>query len=76
MIVERPLNGYSAKVALDSEDATLEEVTINEHTGFYKLKDGIHTLYFFDNNNYYKIKTNNLSKTEMIRIAESFEMVV
>ena len=76
LIVERPLNGYSAKVALDSEDAPLEEVTINEHTGFYNFKDGIYSLYFFDNNNFYKIKTNNLSKTEMIRIAESFEMVV
>ena len=76
LIVERPLNGYSAKVALDSEDTPLEEVTINEHTGFYNFKDGIYSLYFFDNNNFYKIKTNNLSKTEMIRIAESFEMVV
>ena len=76
LIVERPLNGYSAKVALDSEDAPLEEVTINEHTGFFNFKDGIYSLYFFDNNNFYKIKTNNLSKTEMIRIAESFEMVV
>ena len=54
----------------------MEEVTINEHTGFYNFKDGIYSLYFFDNNNFYKIKTNNLSKTEMIQIAESFEMVV
>ena len=76
LIVERPLNGYSAKVALDSEDTTLEEVTINGHTGFYKVKDGVHTLNFFDNNNYYKIKSNDLSKKEIIRIAESFEMVV
>lgn len=76
LIVERPLNGYSAKVALDSEDTPLEEVTINEHTGFYNFKDGIYSLYFFDNNNFYKIKTNNLSKTEMIQIAESFEMIV
>ena len=76
LIVERPLNGYSAKIALDSEDTTLEEITINEHTGFYNFKDGIYSLYFFDNNNFYKIKTNNLSKTEMIRIAESFEMIV
>lgn len=76
LIVERPLNGYSAKVALDSEDIPLEEVTINEHTGFYNFKDGIYSLYFFDNNNFYILKTNNLSKTEMIRIAESFEMIV
>ena len=76
LIVERPLNGYSAKIALDSEDTTLEEITINGHTGFYKVKDGVHTLNFFDNNNYYKILGNNISKKEIIRIAESFEMVV
>ena len=76
LIVERPLNGYSAKIALDSEDTTLEEITINGHTGFYKVKDGVHTLNFFDNNNYYKIKGNNLSKKEIMRIAESFEMIV
>lgn len=76
LIVERPLNGYSAKIALDSEDTTLEEITINGHTGFYKVKDGVHTLNFFDNNNYYKILGNNISKKEIMRIAESFEMVV
>lgn len=76
LIVERPLNGYSAKIALDSEDTTLEEITINGHTGFYKVKDGVHTLNFFDNHNYYKIKGNNLSKKEIMRIAESFEMIV
>lgn len=76
LIVERPLNGYSAKIALDSEDTTLEEITINGHTGFYKVKDGVHTLYFFDNHNYYKILGNDLSQKEMIRIAESFEMIV
>ena len=76
LIVESPLNAYSAKVALDSEHIPLEEVTINEHTGFYNFKDGIYSLYFFDNNNFYILKTNNLSKTEMIRIAESFEMIV
>ena len=73
LIVERPLNGYSAKIALDSEDTPLEEVTINGHTGFYKVKDGVHTLNFFDNNNYCKILGNDLSQKEMIRIAESFE---
>ena len=76
LIVERPLNGYSAKIALDSEDTPLEEVTINGHTGFYKVKDGVHTLNFFDNNNYCKILGNDLSQKEMIRIAESFEMIV
>ena len=75
-IVQKALNEYTDKLALDSEDTTLEEVTINGHTGFYKVKDGVHTLHFFDNNNYYKIKSNDLSKKEIIRIAESFEMVV
>ena len=75
-IVQKALNEYTDKLALDSEDTTLEEVTINGHTGFYKVKDGVHTLNFFDNNNYYKILGNNISKKEIIRIAESFEMVV
>ena len=76
LIVQRPLNGYHAKIALDSENTILEEVTINEHIGFYSLKDGTHLLYFFDNNNFYNIRTNNLSKKEIIRVAESFEMIV
>lgn len=75
-IVQKALNEYTDKLALDSEDTTLEEVTINGHTGFYKVKDGVHTLNFFDNNNYYKILGNNISKKEIMRIAESFEMVV
>lgn len=76
LIIQKSLNKHNDKIALDSEDIPLEEVTINEHTGFYNFKDGIYSLYFFDNNNFYKIRTNNLSKTEMIRIAESFEMIV
>lgn len=76
MIVQRPLNGYNAKIALDSENTILEEVTINEHTAFYKNKNKIDYLYFFDNNNYYKISGDDLSKKEIIRIAESFEMIV
>ena len=75
-IIQYPINGYNSKFALDSEDTALEEVTVNEYAGFYKVKDGIHTLHFFDNNNYYKIKGNDLSKKEIIRIAESLEMVV
>ena len=55
-IIQYPINGYNSKFALDSEDTALEEVTVNEYAGFYKVKDGIHTLHFFDNNNYYKIK--------------------
>ena len=76
LIVQRPLNGYNAKIALDSENTILEEVTINEHTAFYKNKNKIDYLYFFDNNNYYKISGDDLSKEEIIRIAESFEMIV
>ena len=76
LIVQRPLNGYNAKITLDSENTILEEVTINNHTGFYNSKDGTHFLYFFDNNNFYNIRTNNLPKKEIIRVAESFEMIV
>ena len=76
LIVQRPLNGYNAKIALDSEDTPLEEVTVNQETAFYNFKDNIHSLYFFDNNNFYKIRTNNLPKKEIIRVAESFEMIV
>ena len=75
-IIQSSLNGYNGKSAVDSEDITLEKISVNSHTGFYKVKDGVHTLHFFDNNNYYKIKSNDLSKKEIIRIAESFEMVV
>lgn len=75
-IIQSSMNGYNSKFALDSEDITLEQVSVNEYTGFYKEKDGICTLHFFDNNNYYKIKGNDLSKKEIIRIAESLEMVV
>lgn len=75
LITQKNLNGYDSQVDLDSEDTDLEEVTVNEYKGFYKLKDGVHTLYFFDDNNYYYIGGNALSKKELIRIAESFEMV-
>ena len=75
-IIQSSLNGYNGKIAVDSEDITLEKISVNSHTGFYKVKDGVHTLHFFDNNNYYKIKSNDLSKKEIIRIAESFERVV
>ena len=47
-----------------------------KETAFYNFKDNIHSLYFFDNNNFYKIRTNNLPKKEIIRVAESFEMIV
>ena len=75
-IIQHPLNGHNDKFALDSEDTILEEVNINEYAGFYKIKDSIRTLHFFDNNNSYRIRSNDLSKKEIIRIAESFEMVV
>ncbi len=76
LITQRNINGYDSQVDLDSEDTELEEVTVNAHRGFYKLKNGIHSLHFFDNNNYYKIMGDALSKNELIRIAESYEMVV
>ena len=75
-IIQHPLNGHNDKFALDSEDTILEEVNINEYAGFYKIKDSIRTLHFFDNNNSYRIRSNDLSKKEIIRIAESFEMIV
>lgn len=75
-IIQHPLNGHNDKFASDSEDTILEEVNINEYAGFYKIKDSIRTLHFFDNNNSYRIRSNDLSKKEIIRIAESFEMIV
>ena len=75
-IVQKFLNGYNSKIAVDSEDTTLEKITINQQTAFYKRKNQIDYLYFWDNNNYYQIWGNSLSKKEMIRIAESFEMIV
>lgn len=75
-IVQKFLNGYNSKIAVDSEDTTLEKITINQQTAFYKRKNQIDYLYFWDNNNYYQIWGNSLSKKEIIRIAESFEMVV
>lgn len=75
-IIQHPLNGHNDKFALDSEDTILEEVNINEYAGFYKIKNSIRTLHFFDNNNSYRIRSNDLSKKEIIRIAESFEMIV
>ena len=61
---------------MDSEDVPLEELTINGLRAFYNFKDNIHSLYFLDNNNFYKIRADVLSKKEIIRIAESLEMVV
>ena len=75
-IVQKFLNGYNSKIAVDSEDTTLEKITINQQTAFYKRKNQIDYLYFSQNNNYYQIWGNSLSKKEIIRIAESFEMVV
>ncbi len=51
-------------------------VKVNQTPAFYKKKEGVSTLYFFDNYNYFKIKGENLSKREIIWIAESFEMVL
>ena len=75
-IVQKFLNGYNSTIAVDSEDTTLEKITINQQTAFYKRKNQIDYLYFSQNNNYYQIWGNSLSKKEIIRIAESFEMVV
>ena len=54
-IVQKFLNGYNSKIAVDSEDTTLEKITINQQTAFYKRKNQIDYLYFWDNNNYYQI---------------------
>ena len=70
------LNEYDGKIGVDSEDVPLEELTINGLRAFYNFKDNIHSLYFLDNNNFYKIRADVLSKKEIIRIAESLEMVV
>ena len=76
VIIQKSLDGYASQIDLDSENTELEEVTVNAYKGFYKFKDGVYSLYFFDNNNYYKIMGDALSKKELIRVAESFEMVV
>lgn len=75
LIVQKSLDGYDSQIDLDSENTELEKVTIATYQGFYKMKDSVHTLYFFDNNNYYKVLGDALTKKELIRIAESFEMV-
>lgn len=70
------LNEYNGKIGVDSEGAPLEKLTVNGQEAFYKVKEDALCLYFFDNYNYYKIIGNSLSKKEIIRIAESLEMVV
>lgn len=77
LIIQNSLIGYGGNAGLDSEDIELEEVTINNtFKGFFKRKDGVHILNFFDNNNLYTIKGDALSKKELVRIAESLEMIV
>ena len=77
MIYQNILNSYNAKFQLDSENADIEEeIQVNGEKAYYILKNGESSLFFFDNNNYYVIINNSLPKKEIIRIAESFEMVV
>ena len=67
---------YGTKFQFDSENVKLHNVKVNQTPAFYKKKDGVSTLYFFDNYNYFKIKGENLSKWEIIWIAESFEIIL
>lgn len=77
LIIQNPLAGYDGNAGLDLENTILEEVTINNtFKGFYRAKNGVYTLLFFDNNNYFKILGDALSKKELVRIAESLEMIV
>ena len=77
LIYQNILNSYNAKFQLDSENADIEEeIQVNGEKAYYILKNGESSLFFFDNNNYYVIINNSLPKKEIIRIAESFEMVV
>ena len=77
MIYQNRLNSYNAKFQLDSENADIEEeIQVNGEKAYYILKNGESSLFFFDNKNYYVIINNSLPKKEIIRIAESFEMVV
>ncbi len=67
---------YGTKLQFDSENVKLHNVKVNQTPAFYKKKNGVATLYFFDNYNYFKIIGKGLSKWEIIWIAESFEMVL
>lgn len=76
VIIQKSLDEYDSKIGIDSENVELERVTVNQQEAFYKVKNGEYSLFFFDNHNFYNIKADVLSKKELIRIAESYEMVV
>ena len=76
LIYQIALTGYNAKLQLDSENANMKEIEVNGERAFYILKNKEAYLYFFDNNNSFKVVSNGISEKEIIRIAESFEMVV
>ena len=76
LIYQIALTGYNAKLQLDSENANMKEIEVNGERAFYILKNKEAYLYFFDNNNSFKVVSNGISEKEIIRIAESFEMDV
>lgn len=64
------ISSVDVHMNVDTENAVIENVTINGHNGILSLKEETSILVWYDDNNVYTI-SGNISKDEILKIAKS-----
>ncbi len=65
------VNGINGNYSIDTENAVIEQIKINNLDGIYSSNDNANILIWHDDERAYRI-TANISKDEIIKIAENF----
>lgn len=67
------VNGINGNYSIDTENAVVEPITINDCDGLYSSKEDVNILVWADSEHVYRI-TANISIDEIIKIAENLQI--
>lgn len=67
------VNGINGNYSIDTENAVVEQIKINNLDGIYSSNENVNILVWYDDEFVYRI-TANISKDEIIKIAENLQI--
>ena len=68
------VNGLDGNLSVDTENAKIEKIFINGNEGIYSTNEDVNILFWHNETNAFTI-SGNISKEEMIKIAQNFELL-
>jgi len=65
----------SAVTAIDTENATVENITINGNSGYIAVKENTIQIFWADGLHYYIVTTHGIDETTTIKVAQSIRII-